>query len=147
MQLTRSLAAAAVTILSANAPFACDVALNTPGILKLSSDGATLSSANGGVPTVVVISNLSILSPTTITLSNIRLDVTPPGFASPVSYAGSYSAAWLLTGISGTIAPQASFNVPAVLNLAVTLTLNNTVAATGGFKQGSYSTKTTITCS
>src|SRR5690606_32109170 len=133
--------------ISAGATLGCDVALSTPGILKLSGDGATLSSANGGVATVVVVSNLNLLSPTTITLSNIRLDATPAGFASPVSYSGSYAASWLLTGTSGTIAPQASFNVPAVLNLAVTLTLNNTVTSTGGFKQGAYSTKTTITCS
>jgi hypothetical protein len=147
MQLKRLLIAAMLT-LPANAALTCDVALNTPGILKLSSDGATLSSANGGgVPMVVVISSLNFLSPTTITLSNIRLDATPAGFAAPVSYSGSYSASWLLTGTSGTIAPQASFNVPAVLNLAVTLTLNNTVTSTGGFKQGPYSTKTTITCS
>jgi hypothetical protein len=147
MQLIRTLAALAGLVLPAGAPVACDVALNTPGVLKLSSDGVTLSSANGGVPMVVVISQLSLLSPTTITISDIRLDATPPGFAAPVSYSGSYAASWLLTGTSGTIAPQASFDVPAVLNLAVTLTLNNTVTSPGGFRQGAYSTKTTITCS
>ena len=147
MQLIRRFIAGGAALLCAGAALGCDVALSTPGILKLSSDGATLSSANGGVATVVVISNLSLLSPTTITLSNIRLDATPAGFAAPVSYSGSYSAGWLLTGTNGTIAPQASFNVPAVLNLAVTLTLDNTVTSTGGFRQGAYSTKTTITCS
>jgi hypothetical protein len=147
MQLIGRLGAAVAVVLSAGAALGCDVALSTPGILKLSSDGATLSSTNGGVATVVVVSNLNLLSPTTITLSNIRLDATPAGFAAPVSYSGSYAATWLLTGASGTIAPQASFDVPAVLNLAVTLTLHNTVTSSGGFKQGAYSTKTTITCS
>ncbi len=148
MQLIRLAPLAVAAIISTGSALACDVALNTPGVLKLAGDGVTLSSANaGGVPMVLVISQLSILSPTTITISNIRLDTTPAGFAAPVSYAGSYSAAWLLTGSSGAIAPQASFNVPAVLNLAVTLTLHNTVTSTGGFKQGNYATKTTITCS
>ena len=103
MQLIRIFAAAAAAALCVPAA-ACDVALNTPGILKLSADGKTLSSANGGVPMVVVVSQLSLLTPTTITISNIRLDDTPPGFAAPVTYAGSYSASWLLTGSSGAIA-------------------------------------------
>lgn len=127
---------------------ACDVAISTPGLLKLSGSGQTLGSGNAnGVPMLVVVSNLNVLSPTTITISNIRLDTTPAGFAAPVTYEGTYSATWLLTGSSGSIAPQAQFTVPAILNLVVSITLNNTVTSTTGFKQGNYSTKTTITCS
>jgi hypothetical protein len=128
---------------------ACTVGISTPGVLKLSSDGHTLGSGNsGGVASVLAISDLDLdLNGTTITISNTRLDTTPPGFAAPVSYAATYSAAWLLSGASGSLASNPSFTVPPVLNLVVTLTLHNTVTSATGFKQGNYTTKTTITCS
>jgi len=144
MQLT-----GAVLVLLAGLPAAacaCDVQISTPGLLGLSGDGRTLSSANG-LPAIAVISDLNLLAPTTITISGIRLDQAPGGFAAPLTYAGSYVAnATLLGTSSGTIAPSASFQVPAILNLVVTLTIHNSVTSTSGFPQGPYTMKTSVTC-
>ena len=135
-------------LLAASAAPACTIGVNTPGVLKLSGDGLTLSSGNsGGVASVISITDLSLFSSTTITISNTRLDTTPAGFSAPVSYGATYSATWLLTGASGSLASNPSFTVPPVLNLVVTLTLHNTVTSATGFKQGNYTTKTTVTCS
>ena len=147
MQLTGALVFACAALLATAAP-ACTIGVTTPGVLALSGDGRTLSSANGGVASVVAITDLDLdLNGTTITISNTRLDTTPPGFAEPVSLAASYSATWLLGSASGSLASNPSFVVPPVLNLVVTLTLNNTVSSATGFNQGNYTTKTTIACS
>jgi hypothetical protein len=147
MQLVRPL----VLLMGLAAPAtatACDIGINTPGLITLSSDGRTLSSSNsGGIASVLSITDLSILSSTTITISNVRLDATPPGFSEPVSYGATYSANWLLGSASGSLASNPSFTVPAILNAVVTLTLHNTVTSPTGFDQGSYSTKTTVACS
>jgi len=146
MQLARL---AALIVLTVTPAEACTIGVSTPGILKLSGDGHTLSSANsGGIASVLAISDLDLdLNGTTITISSTRLDTTPAGFGAPVSYAATYSAAWLLSGASGSLASNPSFTVPPVLNLVVTLTLHNTVTSATGFKQGNYTTKTTVTCS
>jgi hypothetical protein len=147
MQLAR-LAVLLGALLAAPAE-ACTIGVSTPGVLKLSGDGHTLSSGNsGGVASVLAISNLDLdLNGTTITISNTRLDTTPAGFAAPVSYAATYTAAWLLSGASGSLASNPSFTVPPVLNLVVTVTLHNTVTSATGFRQGNYTSKTTVTCS
>jgi len=130
---------------------ACTIGVSTPGVLQLSSDGLTLSSGNsGGIASVLAISDLDLdLDGTTITISNTRLDTAPAGFSAPVSYGATYAAAWLLGAgnASGSLASNPSFVVPPVLNLVVTVTLHNTVTSATGFKQGNYTTKTTVTCS
>ncbi len=146
MQLTRPLAL--LLGFSALPAAACDIGISTPGILKLSGDGRTLSSANAnGVGSVLSITNLSVLHSTTITISSVRLDTTPAGFSEPVSYGATYSASWVLGSASGSLASNPSFTVPAILNVVVTVTLHNTVTSFTGFDQGNYSTKTTVTCS
>src|SRR5690606_14298321 len=103
---------------------------------------------SGGIAAVLAISDLDLdLNGTTITISNTRLDTAPAGFAEPVSHAASYSANWLLGSASGSLGGSPSFVVPPVLDLVVTLTLHNTVTSATGFSQGTYTTKTTITCS
>ena len=145
MQLARLALLAALAVGPAQA---CTIGVSTPGILKLSGDGHTLSSANsGGIASVLAISDLSLLGSTTITISDTRLDQTPPGFAAPVTYAATYSASWLLNGATGSLASHPSFTVQPVLNLVVTITLHNTVTSATGFEQGTYTTKTTVTCS
>jgi len=150
MQLAR-LAALLVPLLALHTgpAQACTIGVSTAGVLKLSNDGHTLSSGNsGGIASVLAISDLDLdLNGTTITISNTRLDTTPAGFAAPVSYAATYNAVWLLTGASGSLVSNPSFTVPPVLNLVVTVTLHNTVTSATGFKQGNYTTKTTVTCS
>lgn len=146
MQLRRTLLAVSLGLVVLPAA-ACDIAVPTPGILALSSNGQSLSSSNpGGLATVIVISSLSILSSTTITISNTRLDQTPGGFNGPVGYAASYTAVWALGSASGSLTNNPSFTVPPVLNLAVTITLHNSVTTTTGFRQGNYTTKTSVTC-
>jgi hypothetical protein len=148
MQLAR-LAVIACALLPGTGAEACTIGVDTPGVLKLSGDGLTLGSTNsGGVASVLAISDLDLdLNGTTITISNTRLDTTPAGFASPVSYAATYSATWLAGSASGSLVSNPSFVVPPVLNLVVTLTLHNTVTAAAGFRQGNYTTKTTVACS
>ena len=147
MKLTGEQAFEYVSLFATAAP-ACTIGVTTPGVLALSADGRTLSSASGGIASVIAISDLELdLNGTTITISNTRLDTAPGGFAEPVSYAASYSAVWLLGSASGSLASNPSFVVPPVLDLVVTLTLNNTVSSATGFRQGNYTTKTTITCS
>ena len=148
MQLAVPLACAGMLLAASAAP-ACTIGVTTPGVLKLSGDGHTLSSANsGGIAAVIAISDLDLdLNGTTITISDTRLDTAPGGFAEPVSYGASYSAVWLLGSASGSLGSSPSFVVPPVLDLVVTLTLANTVTSATGFRQGTYTTKTTITCS
>lgn len=148
MQLAHLLAV--LPALFSTAAPACTIGVSTPGVIALNTaTGTTLSSANaGGIASILAISDLDLdLNGTTITISNVRLDTTPPGFSAPVSYAATYSAAWPLGGASGSLAGSPSFVVPPVLNLVVTLTLHNTVTSATGFRQGTYTTKTTITCS
>jgi hypothetical protein len=148
MQLARL---AILAALVAGPAHACTIGVSTPGILKLSGDGHTLSSANsGGIASVLAISDLDLdLNGTRITISDTRLDTNPAGFSAPVSYAATYSATWLLGvgNASGSLVSNPSFTVPPVLDLVVTITLHNTVTSATGFKQGNYTTKTTITCS
>lgn len=146
MQLAAPLAVC--LMLGPTAAPACTIGVTTPGILKLSGDGHTLSSGNsGGVASVLAISDLDVdLNGTTITISNTRLDQTPAGFSAPVSYAATYSATWLLGSASGSLVSSPSFVVPPVLDLVVTVTLHNTVTSATGFRQGTYTSKTTITC-
>lgn len=136
-------------LLAAGAAHACTIGVTTPGVLALSGDGHTLSSSNGGgIAAVVAISDLALdLDGTTITISSTRLATTPAGFAEPVSYGASYSAVWLVGSATGSLGASPSFVVPPVLDLVVTLTLHNTVTSATGFSQGTYTTKTTITCS
>jgi hypothetical protein len=146
MQLIGALIVLVAAVPSAG--WGCDIAINTPGVLKLAGDGKSLSSTlAGGAASVLAISDFNLLSPTTVTISNVRLDVTPAGFAEPVTYQAAYQATWLLNTRNGTLVSNPSFTVPAALNVAVVVVLDNTVTSLTGFKQGNYTTKTTVTCS
>jgi hypothetical protein len=150
MQLAVPLALIGVLFAATAAP-ACTIGVTTPGILKLSGDGLTLSSGNsGGIASVLAISDLDLdLNGTRITISDTRLDLTPAGFAAPVSYAATYTASWLLGvgSASGSLVSNPSFVVPPVVDLVVTITLHNTVTSATGFRQGNYTSKITVTCS
>jgi hypothetical protein len=149
MQLSLPLLAVALIALTGPVQAACTVGVPTPGVLKLSPDGKTLSSGQaGGLASIIVISDITLqLGGTDITLSNLRLDTQPAGFAEPITLAASYSANWLLGSSSGSLMPSATFTVPAVTGLVVTITLNNSVTSNTGFRQGAYATKTSVTCS
>lgn len=127
---------------------ACSIGISTPGALALSSDGRTLGSSQpGGVAAIVVISDISLqLGGTTINIAAPRLDTYPAGFGAPVTTEGSYAASWLLGSSQGPVGSGASFVVPAVTGLVVTIALDNSAYTTTGFRQGAYTMKTAVTC-
>jgi len=149
MQLIRAAAAGLMLVaLASTAEAACLVGISTPGLLGLSQDGKTLSSAGGlGTPSIVTISNLPI-GTSTITLANPRLD-SPGGTTPGATLSGTYAASWLLGGSNGSITPNTpgAFQISLLSSLAVTITLNNTAFSTGGFRQGTHTMKTSVTCS
>ena len=126
----------------------CSVGVSTPGIMIQSSNDSTVLTSEAGTASLLVVTNLSGILGTTVTISNPRLDTYPGGFAAGSAVVEeTYSATWALGSSSNstfTAGPR-SFNVP--LAAVVALVLNNRVTAPGGFKQGAYSTKTTISCS
>lgn len=147
MQLAAALAALAA--LAATPALAeCSVGLSTPGVLKLSPSDGTVLSSQAGTASVVIVTNLSNLLGTTVTLSSPVLDTWPAGFAAGSAVVEErYSASWLLGSSSAPTYASGprSFAVP--LAAVVTLVLDNRVTAPGGFRQGGYSTKTSISCS
>ena len=147
MQLTVCVAAVLAGI-AAPALADCSVGVSTPGIIVLSRRDSTVLTSEAGTPSLLVVTNLSGILGTTVTISSPRLDTYPGGFAAGGAVVEeTYSATWALGSSSNssfTAGPR-SFNVP--LAAVVALVLNNRVTAAGGFKQGSYSTKTTISCS
>jgi hypothetical protein len=126
----------------------CSVGLSTPGVLKLSPSDSTVLTSEAGAASVVVVTNLSNLLGTTVTLSSPTLDTWPAGFAAGSAVVEQrYSATWLLgtSSSSSFSGSQRSFAVP--LAAVVTLVLDDRVTAPGGFRQGGYSTRTSISCS
>lgn len=149
MQLGRALSVAWVLLWAGPAAAACDFGVYAGALLNHNSGAAAvLSSENGGSPAVLVVTNLSNLFGTTITVSAPQLLSYPAGFsAGSATVEHIYSASWLLGSSSnGTYTTQArSFAVPVAA--VVTLTLNHRVTASGGFRQGEYKTRTSISCS
>ncbi|HWV01031.1 MAG TPA: hypothetical protein VN109_07695 [Devosia sp.] len=122
---------------------ACNVLVSTSGVLARTGD-ATVLSSESGVPSVIVISGF--LNPS-ISISDPRLESWPPGFDwTSATVEASYQAAWTLGSSSGGYS-SGTQSFSAGIGLAVTVTLNNRVTAAGGFRQGNYTTKTTISCS
>lgn len=141
-----------VLALLAPAPAAaCSLAVGTPGVLGLSGDGTQLASDSGvGVASVVSITGLGALFGTDITVSPPALQSYPAGFAvGGLTYESRFTATWLV--VNTLTRPYSTtdqtFHVPALGALALAITLHNRVTASGGFKAGSYSTRTVITCS
>jgi hypothetical protein len=141
----------ALALLSPSPALACSVAVSTPGVLGLSGDGTQLGSDSGvGVAAVLSISDLGALFGTDITISPPTLQTSPAGFATGgLIYESRFTATWLvvntLTRPYSTSAQ--TFHVPSLGALALAVTLHNRVTASGGFKAGSYGTRTVITCS
>ena len=140
---------AALLAVAATPAFAdCDVGLSTPGTLKLSASDSHMLTSEGATASVVIVTNLSGILGTTVTISNPRLDTYPGGFAAgSVTVEDNYSADWLLGSSSNATYTSGSRNFAVGIGAVVTLTLNNRVTSPGGFRQGAYTTKTTISCS
>ena len=124
----------------------CTLAVSTPGILALSSDGTTLGSNQpGGLAAMVTV--ISIGS-NTITVG------APSRTAQPSGYDGSgeqvevaYSGVSGLSGIDQDWGTDSSSFTVGMLVSATALTVHNRITNTSGFAQGSYQTKTVLTCS
>jgi len=154
MQLRLRLAALLLIGLASPAAAGCSIGLSTPGLLKLSSDSQRLGTdVAGGVASLVTISSITNgLNPTsTITIASSSLNTAPPGFNIASADVETAYAATGLLGLPlhsrGFATGSDSFSVTLVLGLVVTIVLDNHVDATGGFRQGTYTSKTQVSCS
>jgi hypothetical protein len=123
----------------------CSVALATPGVLALSTDGTVFGSEEvGGVPAAV---NILAVGDYTVTVNAPTRINAPGGYnATGESIEVSYSG---LAGLS--LINQAyttgltTFDID-TLPLSV-LVMNNRIINTNGFVAGTYETRTVVTCS
>lgn len=123
----------------------CTLAVPTPGIMTLSGDGKTLGSDQTlGVPAELTIVSLGA---NTITLAPPTLETYPAGYASgSETVQMSYNGVSGLSGVSHAYtSAQQTFSV-GILPIT-SLFINNQVVNTAGFVQGTYTTKTVVTCS
>jgi hypothetical protein len=124
----------------------CSLALSTPGILALSSDGTKLGSDQiGGLGAIVLV--VSIGS-NTITVGTPAWTSQPSGYANSgeqmqVSYSGASGLSSINQGWGTT---STSFTVGMLVS-ATALTVHNRITNAAGFAQGTYQTKTVLTCS
>ncbi|RYE09319.1 MAG: hypothetical protein EOP22_09465 [Hyphomicrobiales bacterium] len=148
MQLKASAALVALVLLAPLPAGACSLNLSTGGTLGLSADGRRLSSNEGGLPATFTIADLSLLG-STISISAPQLVEHGAGFnAGSAVLESSYTASWLLGSSSSVYSSSTkSFDAPGVLNLVVTMTLNNRIVSDAGFPSGTYTTRTIVTCS
>ncbi len=128
---------------------ACSLSLGTGGTLALSGDATRLASTEpGGIAATFTVLNLS-LGAATATVSPPQWVAYPPGFnVGAAQLAVAYTGSGLLAGVSqGYTGGSTQFNVPGLLSLAVVMSVNNRISSAGGFASGTYSTRTTVTCS
>jgi hypothetical protein len=123
----------------------CALAVPTPGIMTLSADGNTLGTDQPlGVPAEVTILSLgaNLISVTPPTLESHPLAYIPGDETIEMAYNG-------LNGLSGIVqaftSSAQSFAV-GILPLTVLL-IDNRIHDDDGFEQGTYTTKTVVTCS
>ena len=148
MQLRSLLVAACVAAFGSPVLADCGIGVSTAGLLRLSGSDSHVLSSEAGTAAVLVVTNLSSLLGTTVTLSAPRLDSWPAGFAAGSALVESaYSATWLLgtSGDDSFSSAQRSFAVG--VGAVVTLVLESRVTSPSGFRQGSYGTRTTVSCS
>ena len=123
----------------------CSLSVPTPGVMMLSADGETLGSDQLlGVPAELNIISLgaNLISVAAPTLTSHPLAYVPGSETIEMSYTG-------LSGLSGISQAYSSsphsFSV-GILPLTVLL-INNQSVNEDGFAQGTYTTKTVVTCS
>jgi hypothetical protein len=150
----RTVALALLLVLAPMQAMGCALAINTGGILKLSSDGTRLGSDEpGGTAAAFVVSNALLAGDFRVTISRPTVTDAPNAFdrAAAITYY-SYVGGGLLGASSssgGYVTSTSSFfDVKGLLSaLAATMTLDNRVTSPGGFRAGHYQTTTVITCS
>ena len=119
----------------------CTIAIPTPGIMVLSSDGTILGSNQGlGVPATVTV--LSIGS-NHISLGTPTLESHPPGYTP-----GNETLAINTTGLaSNPIFTSLGIDFDIGLLSLTSLFVNMKVTDPDGFTNGTYTAKTVLTCS
>jgi len=120
----------------------CSIALATPGVMALSSDGKILATNNGGIAVPATVNVLSIgvnsLSLAPPTLDDFPDEYTPGGETMELSTSGLLSnPIFTSLGIDGII------GLLPLTNLLVDLKITNP----DGFAQGLYTAKSVLTCS
>lgn len=123
----------------------CSLALATPGLLAMSSDGQTLGSDQiGGAPATVNIISIGV---NTITVDAPALTSSPAGYdpvgqTIEVGYAGTAALAGIVQSLTGI-----STDFIVGLLPLTSLLVDNRITNPNGFAQGSYETTTVVTCS
>lgn len=126
----------------------CALALGTPGLLAISTDGSKLGSQEpGGLPALVTIlsvgnATVTVDPPTRTSAPTALVAYVATGEVVEVAYQG-------LSGLSGiTRAYTTSQTSFAANTLPLTvLQVNNRITNNLGFPAGTYTTKTVVTCS
>lgn len=124
----------------------CTLAVPTPGVLGLSTDGLTLGSEEG-IGTAATVTVLSIGANTVTVEAPSRTSGAPTGYNTAtetveVRYVG---LGGLSTVTQGYTSAQTSF---AVNTLPLTsITMHNRIVNSEGFADGTYTTQTVVTCS
>lgn len=123
----------------------CALALSTPGLLALNTDGTELGSEEvGGLPAVVTI--LSVGSHT-VTVDAPTRTQSPGGYdATSEVIDVSYFGVGGLSAINQAYTSILTTFPVATLPLTV-LTMNNRITNPAGFVAGTYTTRTVVTCS
>ena len=148
MQLSRPLLLLLLALPATPAAASCTVGLGTAGVLSLQTGATTILTSEAGVASVIALTNVTGILNATVTLSNPRLDAYPAGFnPAGATVEQNYSAVWLLGSTNNPTFTSGSRSFTAPIGLLITITLNNRITAPGGFKQGAYTTKTTVECS
>lgn len=127
---------------------ACALVVVNGGTLALAGNNTDLGTEGGGSPATFTVANTDIVG-ATVTVTAPQWVQWPIGFntgtaQNQIAYSG--------TGLLGSVnqpytSSQTNFAVPGLLSLATLVTVNNKISNATGFQQGTYSTKTTITCS
>jgi len=123
----------------------CSVALSTPGVLALSTDGTIFGSEEvGGVPAAV---NILAVGSYTVTVA-APTRTAQPGAYDPTgeSIEVSYSGLAGLGLISQAYTPNLTTFPIDTMPLSV-LVMNNRITNPTGFAAGNYATRTVVTCS
>ncbi|HWV01030.1 MAG TPA: hypothetical protein VN109_07690 [Devosia sp.] len=118
----------------------CTLAVPTPGIMALSTDGTILGSDQTlGVPATVTVLSLG---GNTLTLSAPTLTSHPPG------YAGGETVQMKFSGLASQPSYVSTQQTIALGLIPLTdLIVNMQVVNANGFVQGDYTAKTVLTCS
>ena len=117
----------------------CVLNVSTPGVLGASTDGQTLSSELG-TGTAAVLAVVAVGAAPT-------LSFTAPTVTTPAAHTGTTTAAIRFQALGGaTQAYTSSASSMTGGPLLDTVTINSRIQASGGFKSGTYTVKTTVTC-